>query len=333
MTRTVAPADVSPHTPSPQSPAARAGAMALVATTIFVLHHVGRGDLAAPPLESLEGLRAWAADRDPITIGFIAVRLIALAVSYHLVATTLLMVLGKAFGRPILVRLADSATLPPLRGTVRRLVGLGLSTGLALGQPLPTAQAHPQVSVSLVTSGVPGDPAGLVVVERISSVSPGRAVLRVESPGTHTQQHGDRATLERIDAATEGDEPAVLERIDSSALPGGRATLQRIDEGPAPADQVSSAPAVEARPPAEEGSESQVEVDVGGTHHVVEPGDHLWSIAADRLAREIGRSPTDAEISPYWESLVAANPQLVDPDLLFPGDEIQVPPAPVPGST
>jgi nucleoid-associated protein YgaU len=58
------------------------------------------------------------------------------------------------------------------------------------------------------------------------------------------------------------------------------------------------------------------------------PGDHLWSIASRMLAQRLGRPPTDAEIAPFWERLVAANRDRLasgDPDLIFPGEEFVVP--------
>lgn len=63
--------------------------------------------------------------------------------------------------------------------------------------------------------------------------------------------------------------------------------------------------------------------------HLVRPGDHLWSIAEQRLAAGVGRQPSEPEITAYWLSVVAANPQLVDPDLLFSGEPIQLPPLPL----
>lgn len=297
MTDPATPATLS-HEEPPPGPVSRVGTMLLVAVTILVLHQVGRGSLAAPPVGSLEELGDWARDRDPIAIGFAVVRAVALVVAYHLAATTVLMVVGKAFHRPSLVHLGDAVTLPPLRGTVRRLVGLGLSTGLALSQPLPTAQAHPQSSLSLVAVGVSGDPHGRVVIERVEVAEPGRAVLRVESEPIHQHRLGDLPTLERIDITSSQDAP------DPDEAAG--------------------------RPTAQQEVEPVVTAEAGANHHLVEPGDHLWSIAADRLARALGRSPTDAEVAPYWESLVAANPQLVDPNLLFPGDRVEVPPPPGP---
>ena len=66
---------------------------------------------------------------------------------------------------------------------------------------------------------------------------------------------------------------------------------------------------------------------------VVEPGDHLWSIASDTLEESWGRSTlSDAEIVGYWRVLIEANrDRLVEPDnpdLILPGQEFVLPPVP-----
>lgn len=60
--------------------------------------------------------------------------------------------------------------------------------------------------------------------------------------------------------------------------------------------------------------------------HRVEPGDHLWGIAEETLQRALGRPPSDAEVDPFWRQVILANPDLVDPDLIFPGQLVVVPP-------
>lgn len=60
------------------------------------------------------------------------------------------------------------------------------------------------------------------------------------------------------------------------------------------------------------------------TIHVVEPGEHLWAIAA----ATVGHTGT-GEIGRYWRSLVAHNRDRLrsgDPDLVFPGEVIELPP-------
>jgi nucleoid-associated protein YgaU len=61
-------------------------------------------------------------------------------------------------------------------------------------------------------------------------------------------------------------------------------------------------------------------------------GDNLWVISRNRLA-QVTRRPaselSDHEIAAYWLRVVAANQDDLrsrDPDLIFPGEVIQLPP-------
>lgn len=66
--------------------------------------------------------------------------------------------------------------------------------------------------------------------------------------------------------------------------------------------------------------------------HLVVPGDHLWSLAQGRMEELSGTPPSGAAVAAYWRQVVAANPQLADPDLLFCGDLITLPdPGPLTG--
>ncbi|RMH80581.1 MAG: LysM peptidoglycan-binding domain-containing protein [Actinomyces sp.] len=62
----------------------------------------------------------------------------------------------------------------------------------------------------------------------------------------------------------------------------------------------------------------------------VEPGDNLWTIAEHRLATDLGRSPTDTEILPYWQQLIEQNRgryvEPGNPDLILPGQILTLPP-------
>jgi hypothetical protein len=62
---------------------------------------------------------------------------------------------------------------------------------------------------------------------------------------------------------------------------------------------------------------------------IVQPGDSLWAIAAAHVSDHLGRSATDAEVTPYWVDLVRANAgHLVHPgdaDLVYPGQVVDLP--------
>ncbi|MFN3217438.1 MAG: LysM peptidoglycan-binding domain-containing protein [Acidimicrobiales bacterium] len=62
---------------------------------------------------------------------------------------------------------------------------------------------------------------------------------------------------------------------------------------------------------------------------VVEPGDHLWSIAAETLAEHLGETPSERRVARYWQRLIEANrDRLVipgEPDVIMPGQHLVVP--------
>lgn len=240
-----------------------------VVVIVVSLHLLGRGLLSPPPLGSRHSFRLWAEARDPVTVGFACVRLVALAVAYHLLATSLLALAGHALRRPHLVQAAERTTLPPFRGTIRRVAGLSLTAAAALSTPLPGAGA--------------------------SAVAP-----------------ADGPVLVRPPAAGQ----AMVERLDQPSPPAGVAVMRRqtVPASPGPADVTEAADPASASTPGEP------------TRRVVGPGDHLWGIAEELVGGHLGHPPSDAEVTAYWLRLVTANPQLADPDLLFPGDSVVLPP-------
>lgn len=87
--------------------------------------------------------------------------------------------------------------------------------------------------------------------------------------------------------------------------------------GASPTDQVRLPVTVGAEP--DEGSEPEVVT-------VVE-GDHLWKISA----RQLGPKAPSEQIAPYWRDVVAVNtPNLRsgDPDLIYPGEVVEMPAIP-----
>ncbi len=67
-------------------------------------------------------------------------------------------------------------------------------------------------------------------------------------------------------------------------------------------------------------------------HVMVESGDHFWALAEETLAAGWGRSPTDAEVTPYWSDMIELNRERLlppgDPDLIHPGQQFLTPPLP-----
>lgn len=243
---------------------ARDGLIPLLAFAgaMVLLHLLGRGTLAAPPLGSLAGLRRWAVEQDPTTVAMVVVRLLSLAVGYHLLFTSLMAVLGQVLRTPRLVTIAEAMTLPMFRSTAGRLAGLAISASTFVGGVLPTAGAAPALEVTVAAPLPTSDNTGPTLIERV-------AIPPTSAPGTTETTATIRAVVP------------------------------------------SSVPTAEATP----------------TMHRVQPGDHLWAIAETTLEIALGRAPTDAEVAPFWRLVIQANPDLVDPDLIFPGQVLVVPPA------
>lgn len=62
--------------------------------------------------------------------------------------------------------------------------------------------------------------------------------------------------------------------------------------------------------------------------HVVQPGEHLWGIAAATLEQARGRPVGEEEVAQYWRRVVALNRDRLgssDPDLVQHGETVQLP--------
>ena len=84
-------------------------------------------------------------------------------------------------------------------------------------------------------------------------------------------------------------------------------------------------------------SEDTVRLPVGsGAHHeqtdkvTVVEGDHLWKISKRHLEGHMQRRPANSEISPYSRAVIDENMENLrsgDPDLIYPGEVIELPAA------
>jgi hypothetical protein len=113
-------------------------------------------------------------------------------------------------------------------------------------------------------------------------------------------------------------------------VPGDR-TAPTLTMRMLPSDGESTS-TVSAAPPQAAATEAQAETGEPVQTWTVRPGECFWSIAEDVLTQVWGRSPTDAEIIPYWRVLIEANrTSLADrenEDLIFPAQRFTVPPPP-----
>ena len=66
---------------------------------------------------------------------------------------------------------------------------------------------------------------------------------------------------------------------------------------------------------------------------LVESGDHLWGIAESVLTDRLDDAPSEAETARYWAALIDANAsEVAEPDLIFPGQVLTLPPVATAGS-
>lgn len=221
----------------------------------LLLRLAATGDLASPPLGSLDDLAAWSDAREPAAAGIALVRLVAELAVWYLLAVSVLHVASTVLRASGGHRAADALTTPG----VRRLVRAGLGLGLAAA----------------------------------SSVS---GQEEAGAPGTVTMTPVAEAPL------------VIQTRIED---PGGTATMR---------PQVVQETGVAQMAP------------VAPTTWTVAPGESLWTIAEDLLADAWQRQPTDAETDPFWRALLEANRSRLadpaDPDLIHPGQVLEVPPLP-----
>lgn len=117
---------------------------------------------------------------------------------------------------------------------------------------------------------------------------------------------------------------------DASAESSSPPVMRRL---PDPVPPVPSAPAGTERALAEPTPAGPEPV----PEWTVKQGEHFWAVAEAVLTEAWGRHPSDAQVVPFWRTLVDANRRRLrnpaDPDQIFPGQKLAVPavpPAPPP---
>lgn len=196
-----------------------------------------------------------------------------------------------------------------------RLAGLALGYHLALTTVLigigrvlrlPRLTSWADAMTLPMFRGLAGRAMGLAL--SASTLATGALPSAGAAPPAAVTAAPDGPLIERIALPTPGAQPDATGTATISPTDGG-ATVSPA--APAPATPLPSSSSTAAPAP--------------GLHQV-QPGDHLWGIAADALHTSLGRAPTDAEVDPFWREVIVANPQIADPDLIFPGDLVVVPP-------
>ncbi|MDQ3679194.1 MAG: LysM peptidoglycan-binding domain-containing protein [Actinomycetota bacterium] len=137
-------------------------------------------------------------------------------------------------------------------------------------------------------------------------------------------------------AGAQGEPPAVetMRRLPDGAPPAGPSspppTMRRVPDAQSPAK--SPAPPAKAPAPSPAKAPAPPSPSPAPGSWTVRPGDHFWAVAERVLTDAWGRVPADGEVDPYWRALVKANQARLrdprNPDLLFTGQTLAVPPPP-----
>lgn len=119
---------------------------------VVVLHRLGSSRRSRVDWGDLQGWLDTVATEDAVVA---VLRLVALAVAYWMLASTLLYLLARATRLPSLARSVRWATLPGVRRVVDSVVAASIAGPMVLGTPAP-AMADPGVAVQVQ---VPSGPA------------------------------------------------------------------------------------------------------------------------------------------------------------------------------
>jgi hypothetical protein len=286
---------------------------------VALFHALGGGRLAAPPL-AVGGWAEWLAARDPIVAAVAVLRLVVLAVGWYLLAATTVGLVARLLRSARAVRVADAVTLPTVRRLLEASLGVALTVGVvAAAAPGGALARDARIAIVLAAAGsedvASGEP----------SVGVGPVLGGPSLPARTGSGPGARPLpLQLADSEGEAEQAAVA----TTWPPATEVLPVREGEGLHRDGGETAVDAGELRPVASGGSDATGSggTDADSPRHVVAPGESLWSIAHDVLARELGRAPTDAEVTPYWRELVASHrPHLPDPDnpdLLYPDDVV-----------
>jgi hypothetical protein len=299
--------------------------LSCLAALAWWLVRMGEGRLSGPPLGQPTEWASWATSTGPVDASFALLRLACLIVVVYLAGALLIEVAAQATGARPLRRASDALSIAVVRRIVSGSIGMSVTAGaLAAGTTsVAAAPVRPGLTTASGTQSLfPADSSALS--------DSGRLVMRAVANGTTLTMEPTAipaapppATMS-IRATPNG---APSSTMSMRATPATARTTMRAElPTSAPiAPSMSSSMAMDAESPAP----PTAAADALETR-VLGPGDHLWAVAEDRVADVLQRPGTDDQITTYWLRLVQLNrAELADPgnpDLVFPGQTIRLPP-------
>jgi hypothetical protein len=222
------------------------------------------------------------------------VRLATLLLAWWLLGSTLLYLAARVARLHGTAAALGWATLPAVRRWADRAAAVSIVAATALGIGRPAA-ADPPPTTSPTTASVVID-------------------------------------ADHRDAVSVPSRPPSSVRTGHSLDPTPVPSAPPRDPAPAPAPAPTTAPLVPPAGPLAPPPTVSPPAPTAGTTQTVTRGEHLWSIAARRVATATGKSPADltaADVAPYWLRVVEVNrPRLHsgNPNLVFPGEVVALPP-------
>jgi hypothetical protein len=324
--------------------------LGLLLGLIAAMVAAGRGSLVGPALADPASWSDWAARVGAPAAALSVVRLVVLALVVWLLAVTIVSFGLAATRRGREVEVSELLGLPIVRRVVHGALGLGLAGAAAAGgaglgggggavrvatPPPITVDARPwpspSTSTPTSTTAATSSATSSATSTETPSPSPSSTTTSSSPPVDTTVPIGASiVTATTVTIPLTVPDPGLIVTA-TTAAPA--APLAGPPGGTAPSPVASDA----SGPPASGVGEPATSPtrDPGGAvgrTWVVRPGEHLWSIARRVVEDATGQPASEAAIAPYWETLVAANrtrmPVPANPDLLFPGDRLVVPPIP-----
>ncbi len=264
-----------------------AGLLILEVGAVLVLHLLGGREFLQVDWSNFSRWLDSTPVEDVIAAGL---RIVALAIAYWLLLSTLAYVIASLSRRAAAIRATSWMMLPPIRRLVSRSVALSIAAS-SIVVPLGPAVADLALGWRASTMAVEVDVDG---------------VIRPLGSGASAEEGSD-------DDEGTGDEVLLPPHLRSPADP-------LADDEPV------------AVPEPEPDPGAALDPTVSHIHKVLR-GEHLWSIASQHLEVVSGRiNLAEREIAPYWIRVMDANRSTIrsgDPDLIYPGEQIVLPPVEV----